>query len=81
MTMASSPPASISRDQARILARAKAAPSWPRWWFKAPQQPAPSAITTSQPCRVSSRIVASLICGAKNLLRASRQQGDASGSR
>ena len=30
----------------------------------APQQPLPGATTTSQPCRVSSRIVASLISGA-----------------
>ena len=31
------------------------------WWVSAPQQPAPSATTTSQPIRVSRRIVASLI--------------------
>ena len=36
----------------------------PMWWVSAPQQPAPAAITTSQPCRVSSRIVAALIRGS-----------------
>ena len=36
----------------------------PMWCVSAPQQPAPSATTTSQPCRVSSRIVAALIAGS-----------------
>jgi hypothetical protein len=33
----------------------------PMWCVSAPQHPCPSAITTSQPSRVSSRIVASLM--------------------
>ena len=36
----------------------------------------PAATTTSQPCRVSSRIVASLICGRQHLLGAAGQQRD-----
>ncbi len=33
----------------------------PRWWTSAPQQPSPFACTTSTPCRLRSRIAASLI--------------------
>ena len=47
------------------LAEARAGASLPMWWVRAPQQPAPFATTTSTPWRVSRRIVASLISGAR----------------
>src|SRR5438105_3662381 len=64
--MASSPPRSISAVQASMLRRAwsSALRSLPMWWTSAPQQPSPAVSTTSTPCRLSSRIAASLISGA-----------------
>ena len=61
--MASSPARSISVQARMFLAAVK---RWlsclaPMWWVSAPQQPAPLATTTSQPNRVSSRMVASLM--------------------
>ena len=67
ITIASSPAPWTSRIQARMFFAAEA---WlsrvlPMWWVSAPQQPAPSASTTSQPCRVRRRIVAALIRGSR----------------
>ena len=66
MTIASSPAPSISRPQASMFACALAIAGscFPMWWVSAPQQPAPSATTTSTPRRVSRRMVAALIPGA-----------------
>src|SRR5918993_993111 len=62
ITMASRPWASISAVQASMLRFAKAwlSRSRPRWCTRAPQHPSPFGCTTSIPCRLRSRIAASL---------------------
>ena len=63
--MASRPSPSISAIQARTLALAnsRACLRLPMCRFNEPQQAAEAGTTTSQPRRVSRRIVASLMCG------------------
>ena len=52
---------SLARREYFARAKARASSSRPMCRVSDPQQPAPAAITTSQPCRCSSRIVAALM--------------------
>ena len=66
-TTASSPSPSTSRIQAATLALTASSVGsvLPKWWVRAPQHPAPAATMTSQPWRVRSRTVASLMAGSR----------------
>ena len=66
MTTASSPSPRRSWIHAPMLAFAQPwlSSTLPMWCVSAPQHPCPLAITTSQPSRVSSRMVAALISGS-----------------